>query len=383
MSLHFSNAEYDRRGGALLAAMAAARLDGLLLFNPSSHYWLTGYDTFGFCFFQCLLVKADGRMALLTRSADKRQAEITSTIDDIRIWKDAADADPARDLARMLNDCGLTAGRLGVEWETQGLTAANGQRLAAALQPSFELVDASRLVSRLRLVKSDEELAYVRVAGRHCDAALEAAVAATAPGADEGVILARMHAAIFEAGGDYPGNPFIIGSGANALLCRYRSGRRRLDPNDQLTLEWAGVERQYHVAAMRTLVVGDPPPRQRELFEASRAALLACEALLRPGRSFGEVFAEHARVLDAHGLGQHRLNACGYSLGTVYAPCWMDWPMFYEGNPVEIAPGMVLFLHMIIMDSESGTAMTLGQSYLTTNREPTCLTRHEIDLIRC
>ena len=55
-------------------AMAARRLDGLLMFKQESMYWLTGYDTFGFCFFQCLVVKADGEMRLLTRSADLRQA---------------------------------------------------------------------------------------------------------------------------------------------------------------------------------------------------------------------------------------------------------------------------------------------------------------------
>ena len=50
---------------------------------------------------------------------------------------------------------------------------------------------------------------------------------------------------------------------------------------------------------------------------------------------------------------QHRLNATGYSLGAVYAPSWMDWPMFYAGNPVVIGPGMAFFLHMILMDSDT------------------------------
>ena len=53
----------------------------------------------------------------------------------------------------------------------------------------------------------------------------------------------------------------------------------------------------------------------------------------------GEVYDAHARTFDRHGLGQHRLNACGYSLGSVYAPSWMDWPMFYEANPVETRAG--------------------------------------------
>src|SRR5271154_6573039 len=82
------------RKSRLLAAMAAERLDGLLLFVQESDYWLTGYDTFGFCFFQCLYVGADGRVALLTRSADLRQAQHTSDIADIRIWRDGAGGGP-------------------------------------------------------------------------------------------------------------------------------------------------------------------------------------------------------------------------------------------------------------------------------------------------
>src|SRR5476651_225241 len=91
----------------LLAAMAAERLDGMLLFAQESMYWLTGYDTFGFCFFQCLYVGVDGKTALLTRSADLRQAQRTSNLADIRIWKDAVDADPAGALRLLLESLGV------------------------------------------------------------------------------------------------------------------------------------------------------------------------------------------------------------------------------------------------------------------------------------
>ncbi len=97
---------------------------------------------------------------------------------------------------------------------------------------------------------------------------------------------------------------------------------------------------------------------------AARAALLACETELKPGRTAGDVFAAHARLFDAHGLSRHRLNACGYSLGAKFTPSWMDPPMFYEGNDFPIAEGQVYFAHMILMDSESETAMCLGRTYL-------------------
>lgn len=361
MSLHFSKSEFASRLYSVQAAMAKAEADAMLLFNPASHFWLTGYDTFGYCFFQCLVVKSDGRTALLTRSADLRQAELTSNIEDIRVWTDKEGASATDQLRVMLLDLGLAKARLGVEYDTHGLTAANGRKLDRSLH-EWQLEDRSDLIARLRVVKSAAELTYVRRAGKLADLALDAAIDTTRAGANEGEILAAMHHAIFANGGDYPGNPFIIGSGRDALLCRYKSGRRKLDNRDQLTLEWAGVERHYHAAGMRTLIVGTPDEIQIRMFDAARAALLACEAELRPGRSFGDVFTAHARTLDEMGMSEHRLNACGYSLGTVFAPSWMDWPMFYEGNSATVQSGMVLFLHMIIMDSQNEKAMCLGRT---------------------
>jgi len=381
MALHFSPEEFDRRKGALLAAMAQARLDGLLLFQQESMYWATGYDTFGFCFFQCLVVAADGRMALLTRSADLRQARHTSIIADVRIWKDAADANPALDLKDLCAELGLAGKRLGVEFESYGLVASNGRKLEAAFDGFAPLADASHLVTRLRAVKSAEEIAHVRRAAALANEADAAALAHIRAGADEGDILAAQHAAIFRGGGDYPGNEFIIGSGADALLCRYKAGRRTLATRDQITLEFAGAYRHYHAAIMRTVPVGDPKPAHLAYHRAAREALLACEAELRPGRTAGDVYAAHARVLDERGLGAHRLNACGYSLGAKFTPSWMDWPMFYEANPWEIAPGMVVFAHMILMDSDTETAMTLGRTSLVGEHGAEALTMPALDLV--
>ena len=116
-----------------LAAMAARGLDALLLFKQESMYWLTGYDTFGYCFFQCLVLRADGDLVLLTRAPDLRQAQHTSIIEDVRIWVDREGSNPAAELRDLLAEKGLAGKRLGVEYETHGLTAANGRRLDAAL----------------------------------------------------------------------------------------------------------------------------------------------------------------------------------------------------------------------------------------------------------
>ncbi len=363
------------------AALRAGGLDALLMFRQESMYYLTGYDTFGYVFFQCLVLTADGRTALVTRAPDFRQAKFTSDVMDVRVWVDRDGASPVDDLKLLLADLGLKGGKLGVEYDAYGLTAAHGKKLDAGLAGFASLEDASDLVTRLRLVKSDAEIAYVRRAAELGDAAWDAACAVAKPGVFEGEILARMHGAIFSGGGDDPGNEFIIGSGAGAMMCRYFTGRRTLDAQDQLTLEFAGTYRHYHSALMRTIAVGNTSTRQQELHQAARDALLACEAALKPGRTAGDVFEAHAATLDTAGLSRFRLNACGYSLGSTFAPNWMDWPMIYKANPVVLAPGMVFFLHMIIFDDDSGLAMTLGRTSLVSAQGADVLSKARLDLV--
>jgi Xaa-Pro dipeptidase len=383
LTQHFDREEYNWRMRRLLDAMQDNELDAMLLFSQESMYWLTGYDTFGFCFFQTLVVKSDGSMNLLTRSADLRQARHTSIVENISIWIDRANADPTMDLKNLLNDLDLLGCRIGVEYDTHGLTGSNSRKLDNQLQSFGDLSDQSGLVSTLRLIKSPAEIDYIKTAAGLADAALDAALPLIKPGTDEADILAAMQGAVLSGGGDYPGNEFIIGSGQDALLCRYKSGRRVLDQNDQLTLEWAGVYRHYHVAMMRTVIVGKPTERHLELYDVCREALEEIEKVLRPGHNFGDVFATHAKVMEDRKLTKHRLNACGYSLGARFTPSWMEREMFYSGNERDIRADMSLFLHMIIMDSESDTAMTLGHTYLTTEEDPIALSSHNLDLSVC
>jgi Xaa-Pro dipeptidase len=381
MALHFDSEEYANRLQRLTARMREEKIDAMLLFAQESMYWLTGYDTFGYCFFQTLVVKATGEMVLLTRSADLRQARHTSNIERIEVWIDRVTADPTMDLKNLLSDLDLLGCRIGVEYDTHGLTGRNARLLDNQFQSFGQIVDASNLVSRLRLIKSPAEIAYVERAAALSDDALAAALPLIVPGGDEAAILAALQNAVLAAGGDYAANEFVIGSGADALLCRSKSGRRKLDAEDQLTLEWSGVSARYHAPMMRTAIIGEPSNRHRELYSACREAMQAMEMVLRPGNKFGTVFETFTRIIDERGLARHRLNTCGYSVGARFAPSWMEQQMFLVGNSQEIQPNMALFMHTIVLDSESGTAMTLGQTYLTTTDTPKALSRYGLDFI--
>ena len=126
MALHFTDTEFADRKVLLLASMKAADIDAMLMFRQESMYWLTGYDTFGFCFFQAFYLGADGKFFLLTRAPDLRQAQHTSVIEDIQIWVDKEGAQPALQLRDLLDSYGAKGKKLGVEYEAAGLTADAG-----------------------------------------------------------------------------------------------------------------------------------------------------------------------------------------------------------------------------------------------------------------
>ena len=88
MALHFSNKEFENRKNKVLKSMKEQNINALLMFKQESMYWLTGYDTFGFVFFQSLILKENGEIVLLTRAPDLRQAQNTSNIKNIIIWED-------------------------------------------------------------------------------------------------------------------------------------------------------------------------------------------------------------------------------------------------------------------------------------------------------
>ncbi|WP_397541463.1 M24 family metallopeptidase [Roseovarius salis] len=380
MPFHFDAEEYAARQDRAARAVHQAGLDAFVMFAPESQYWLCGHDTFGFAMFQALVLTARGELHLLTRKPDRLQALLTSTLreDQVHVWPEYEGSDPADHLRNLLSELGVARGRLGYESRTAGLTDHNGRRLRAAL-PGIE--DRSDLVAALRRVKSAPEIAMHRRAAALADDALDAGLAETRAGAFEGEILAAMQGAVLRGGGDYAGNEFILGSGPQALLCRYHSGRRHLDAQDQMTLEWAGAYARYHAAMMRTVIIGRPSDAQRRMHAAATEALEACEAAIRPGRPMGEVFDAHARVFDAHGLSHARMQACGYGMGAAFTPIWVDFPMFYEGNPQVMQAGQVFFLHMILMDHEAGLAMCPGHTVLVTETGVERLSRQPLELL--
>ena len=263
----FSTAEYERRIRAARAGLEERGLEALLLFAQESLYYLFGYDGTGYVFFQSVALPAgEGEPVLLCRRPDVAQARDTSSITDIRVWLNAEDACPARELKAILAEMGLKGARVGIELDTYGLTAANYRMVARELEGFCELVDASSLVRGLRLVKSAAEIEHVRRAGALADDAVEAIFRAARPGVLDGGLAAVGLAAILDGGGDpAPGDP-LVSSGPKAVYGRSVTGPRPLAERDQLLVELAGTFLRYNCCIERTIVLGAPSAAHHDMY---------------------------------------------------------------------------------------------------------------------
>ena len=154
MALHFSKQEFLYRKTKVLQLMKEENLDALLMFRQESMYWLTGYDTFGYVFFQTLVLDNKGNLILLTRAPDLRQAQNTSNIEDIRIWVDKDGSNPADDLKNILEELSLKGKKVGVEYEAYGLTGRNALRLNKSLENYCNIEDQSELITKIRVINS-------------------------------------------------------------------------------------------------------------------------------------------------------------------------------------------------------------------------------------
>ena len=380
--LPFSREEHMARLARLRAELAQRGVDAMLVFAQESHFWLTGYDTGGYVFFQCAVVTADDRpVVLLTRRPDLIQAQQTSTIEDIRIWWDADDANPARDLKAILEELGLRGGRVAIELNTHGLTGWNLWRVQNALDGWCTLEDDEHLIRKLRLVKSAGEIAFTRKAAKILDRSLEAVIAASRPGVLDSEIKAAYLTSILRDGADMPPNPPLFNSGPRAVYGRGVSEPRRIEANDQILVEYPVAYRRYNVKTEWTILFGEVPAAHRKMYDVARETLHRMTEIARPGTTLGEIFDVHAQGLDDGGYGKHRYGATGYSVGCTFSPTSMDVPpMIYSGNATVCEPGMTLFYHVMIRDSDTGYGMGVGHTLLVTEGAPEVLTGLPDDL---
>ena len=372
---HFSREEFSQRQQKTRKHLQNLELDGLLLFKIEDMYWLTGYESDGFCIFGSMFIGTDGTLTHLARPADLGNLSYSSICEDVRISPDTEDSTRAEHIKDMLRSLGMEGKKIGIQVDTMGLTPRLFLEISAILDGWCELTVAPDFIRILRLVKSPQELNYFRKAGEVMDIVMDKVIEATYPGAFEGDIYATFYDTLFRLDADLPAHIPPLGSGESALNLRYTTKRKNVSENDQVTLELGLAYRHYHVACMGVVLTGpEINKRHLKMHKTSVTALDEVQAALRPGTTVGELFDIYKETLEEHGEHDAVLTVAGYTMGAMWPPTWMEEPMIFEGNPLVLEENMTFFTHMILNDRETGLSMAVGETAIVTKDAPEIIT---------
>ena len=373
--IHFSREEFSKRQKKTRKLLQELELDGLLIFKIEDMYWLTGYESDGFCIFGTMFIGTDGALTHLARPADLGNLSYSSICEDIRISPDTEGSTRAKHIKDMLRSLGMEGKKIGIQVDTMGLTPRLFLETKEILDGWCNLIVAPDFIRVLRLVKSPQELAYFRKAGEIMDIVMNKVIEVTYPGAFEGDIYATFYDTLFRLDADLPAHIPPFGSGDSALNLRYTTKRKNVLENDQVTLELGLGYRHYHVACMGVVLTGpEINDRHLKMHKTSVIALDAVQVALRPGTTVGELFDIYKTTLEEHNEHDAILTVAGYTMGAMWPPTWMEEPLIFEGNPLVLEENMTFFTHMILNDRETGLSMAVGETAIITTGDPEIIT---------
>jgi Xaa-Pro dipeptidase len=385
MPLPFDDAEYQRRIDRTRRALHDAELDAVLLFHQESMYYLFGYDQLGYWVYQTAILRADyDKVKVVCREADYNFIHGLHFVEEMRNWRDDSADDPAKVTTDVLRESGLlgSSKRIGIELKSHALLPAYYESLRTGLAGQCELVDASDLITELRLRKSPTEIEYMRHAALVMDAGFEAAFKAMRPGVAETEVLAQSMAASFAAGGDTPAILPPTASGPRTLSQTHGAATsRKIKNNEPFVFEIGGCYRRYHAVGVNSKWIGDVPSNIAAAYDVLTQGLDVGLQGLKPGESTSELATKVNTFLDGHGMyspGRH----IGYGTGIGYPPTWLDNLRIKRTDTHVLESGMTFFymLHRTVDTSSGPVDLFVGEPILITDHGHERLKGHTFSL---
>lgn len=350
----FPRAEYLRRHAAVKAEMKRRGVDALIVTSWPNITYLTGNLTRMFSLHALVVLANEEEPMLLVRGMDVPGCIHQTFMDRARVFGYSDDYIGKADLngydavIDFVDEAGLSRGGIGIEFAGGGiggggsLSAANAEKFRKRLSDAA-IIDCSKLIDWIRLVKSDLEIEVMREAASIADAAIMRAAEVIRPGLHEAELAAEIVAAQVRGapGGKHASGmlPPLICSTPRTGTCHILWSDDVLRDGSQVNIELSGNRHGYIAAIMRTFSIGPASDRLRRLHEAELAGLEAGLGAVRPGRTCGDISRVFYHTIEK--MGFKKESRCGYAIG-------IDWveltASLQNSDTTELQPNMTFHL---------------------------------------
>jgi len=374
----FTEQEHRQRVKRAQEVLKQARLDCCICVAPELLYYFAGYEAHTHFSIQAFVFGPnDDEPTLIIRDVDRGRVEVTSWVSDVRYYRHVAQ-DPVELVANAVKERVTSPRRIALDLKSYALTGTYALRLVELLRPA-QFEDSASIIDSLRLVKSEQEMTYIREAARYAETGLQRALQVIRPGLTEIELAGQMELAMREAGSEYQAMPTWINTGPR------RGGHKTPDhrairSGDSVVMEFAGVHRRYHAVTMQTVVVGKVPASFQKTYDAALKALRAGSAMVKAGAAVAESEKAAVNELIKSGADPSVRARFGYGVSACYPPTWLDsLDITLESDQV-FQPNMSFVLHVGHRDSKTSLRVLIGGAYVLTQRGLEVLSGGDLEL---
>ncbi len=282
----FSADEMSHRYMVIREAMRAADLSALVFYSTLSSYhevlYLSNFIATRDAF---LVFPAEGEPALFVQMFNHvPNARLLATVADVR-W---GGLESATAVAENLRDRGLDRSRVGLV----GPVSFKQHDLLRKMLPHVVFTDFMPQLSHIRLIKSEEEIGFLRKGAEFSDLAIEALEREARPGVTEYELAAIVEGAYLGLGGKNHIHYMAATPMSNPDVCvpaQYQSSRA-LQTGDILITEISAHYHGYAGQILRPFAIGAPPtPAYRHMYDIAVEAFERISAVIRPGATSDDV----------------------------------------------------------------------------------------------
>ena len=238
----------------------------------------------------------------------------------------------------------------------------------------FEAIDD--VIKKLRIVKTPGEIELIEAACGIADMAMMAALEDISEGKREREIAAKMEYVMKMNGAEKPAFDTIIASGWRSALPHGVASDKRIERGELVVIDEGALYRHYNSDTTRTIVVGSPNKKQKDIYEAVLEAQKKGVREAGPGMTAKELDTIVRNVIKEYGYGENFIHSTGHGVGLEIH----EWPRVSQQDDTVLKPGMVVTIEPGIYMPKFG-GVRIEDTVVITKSGARRLTKTERELI--
>jgi len=324
----------------IINKMKERDIKATILFPSPNLYYMTGLKTFPEGRLLLAIIPAEGQPFFVAPKLYESQIKQETNIEEMILWTD--EENPYKILQNVMEEKNLTEGKIAIDdtmWAEQLLSMIK-------ILPKAEFVHLGDMFGALRLIKNQDEIEKIKIAGKIADEVIGVVKNNAKVGMTEIEIAALMEYEMRKRGAEGPSFDTIVGSGPNGALPHYNAGDRKLKSGEFVVFDFGAIYKGYCSDMTRTLCIGEPSEKMREVYTIVKEAQEIGVQTARPGIKAKEVDKAVRDYITEKGYGEYFTHRTGHGLGLqVHEEPYISGvgeTVLQEGMVFSIEPGIYL-----------------------------------------